>query len=533
MIRLPLRGGSPRSAPVFLWLPALAAALFSLLPLYYLGVRSSERGFAAWRETASHSLDDLMANSLLLAAIVLAGSLAIALPAAWLTTRTDLPWRRAWTVALTLPLATPSYVMGLAVVSAAGPRGLFQDWLEPLGVDRLPEIYGLPAAAFTLTAVSYPYLFVILRAALRTADPSVEESARALGGGPWRAFAGVTLPGLAPAIAAGSLLIVLYALSDFGGVATTRYTTFTRAIFIEYTSSFDRTRAAILGVMLTGVAAAILLLELVARSRYEARVRVARTRPPRPVELGRWRWPGLAFVAFVVIVAEVLPIFVLAWWLTKGIAAGTDFPAVMAPLRHSLVLATGGAGLAVLAGMAPSILAARFAGFVPRMIEQLAFLSHALPGLVVALALVFFGIGYARPLYQTVWLMLGAYVVLFLPNALGAMRAPLMRLNPHLEEAGASLGRRPASVLAGVTLPLALPGAIAGFALVFLTIVKELPATLLLSPPGYQTLAGVTWSASSAAFYGSAALPALILIALAAAPIAVLTWRGDVDDLGA
>ncbi|MCA9829977.1 MAG: iron ABC transporter permease [Dehalococcoidia bacterium] len=524
-------GRRGRQAPGFLWIPAVAVGLLSLAPVYYLAVRSTERGWEPWRDVAERSLWPLLVDSLQLAVVVVACSLAIALPGAWLTVRTDLPWRRAWAVALALPLAIPSYVMGLAVVAALGPRGLLQDWLQPLGVERLPEIYGLPAATLTLTAVSYPYLYIVLRAALRAADPSIEEAARSLGSGRLRAFASVTLPALMPAIAAGSLLVALYALSDFGGVATVRYTTFTRAVFLEYTSSFDRSRAAVLGVMLGVLAVTVLMLELLARSRYQSRLRSARTAPSTPIPLGRWRWPATGYLAIIVLVSEVLPVFVLCWWLGRGIAAGTDLPDVRGPLEHTLTLGLAGAAITTVLALAPAVLSARYGGFMARVVEQATFIAHALPGLVIALALVFFGIAYARPLYQTTWMLLLAYVVLFVPNALAALRAPLLRQDPHLEDAAASLGRRPFSTLATVTLPLARPGASAAFVLVFLTIVKELPATLLLSPPGYRTLAGVTWSTSSEAFLGSAALPGLLIIGLAALPAAVLAWRGDDESI--
>jgi iron(III) transport system permease protein len=203
------------------------------------------------------------------------------------------------------------------------------------------------------------------------------------------------------------------------------------------------------------------------------------------------------------------------------------------PIRHSVTLAASGAVLTVVLALPIAILATRYGGPVARGLEQLAFLSHALPGLVVALALVFFGIAYATELYQTVWMLLAAYVILFLPNALGALRAPLMRQSANLEEAAAGLGRRPLTVLGTITLPLARPGGVAALALVFLTIMKELPATLLLSPPGYRTLPGVVWGASTDALYGAAALPALVLVGVAAIPIALLVWRGDLDNVEA
>ncbi|MCC7365169.1 MAG: iron ABC transporter permease [Dehalococcoidia bacterium] len=523
------RRGRRRPAPAALWLPGLAVVIVTLLPFWYLWKRSTERGWSAWDETLSRSATELLANSAKLSLGVAVICVAVALPAAWLTVRTDLPFRRAWSVLLALPLAIPSYVMGMTVVAALGPKGMLQGWLEPLGVDRLPEIYGYWGALLTLGAVSFPYVYLVLRAALRTLDPFEEEASRSLGRGPWSTFAAVSVPALIPAIAAGLLLVALYVLSDFGGVATLKYNTFTRAIFIEYSSSFDRTGAAILGVVLAGLAALLLAGELFARSRYQARARAKRLSPARPIALGRWRWPAVAFLAAVVAISLVLPMGVLVYWLVKGIRAGADFPEVWEPLRHSATMAASGGVVTVLLALPIALLAARFGGPLARLLEQAAFATHALPGLVVALALVFFGIGYATELYQTTWMLLVAYVILFLPNALGALRAPLMRQSPHLEEAAAGLGRRPLAAIASITLPLARPGAVAAFALVFLTIMKELPATLLLSPPGYRTLPGVVWSNSSEALYGGAALPALILVGVAAVPLVLLVWRGDLD----
>jgi len=185
------------------------------------------------------------------------------------------------------------------------------------------------------------------------------------------------------------------------------------------------------------------------------------------------------------------------------------------------------AALTVALALPLAILAARYGGAGASLLEQVAYLTHALPGLVVALSLVFFGIRYAQAFYQTTWMLLFAYLVLFVPNALSALRANLLRLPPRLEEAGTSLGRPPLRVLATVTIPLARPGMGAAAALVFLTVLKELPATLLLSPPGFETLPGLIWGRTSDALYAGAALPALVLVGLALIPLVVLAWRGD------
>ena len=518
-----------RQAPAILWLPGLLVVLGTLLPVWYLVTRSTERGWAPWQEALESSAWPLMARSLLLAGAVSICCLLIALPAAWLTTRTALPGKRLWAVGLSLPLAIPSYVTALTVVAALGPRGMVQGWLEPLGVERLPEIYGFWGTVFTLTAASFPYLFLVLRAALASLDPSEEEASRSLGRGPWRTFAGVVLPPLVPAIAAGGLLVSLYVLSDFGAVSTLRYDSFTRVIFIQYQTSFDRTGAAVLGVLLALTTAVILIGELVIRGRSHERLRMRRQRPAPPIQLGRWTWPALGFLSAVLSLSLLLPIAVLTYWLFRGLQADAGFPGLFQPFRNSFGLAGAGAILTVMLALPIAILSARYGGPAARVIEQLAYVTHSLPGLVIALALVFFGISYATGLYQTIWMLLVAYVILFVPNALSALRQPLLRLGPSMEEAAAGLGRSPARVLSSITLPLARPGVAAALALVFLTIMKELPATLLLSPPGFRTLPGIIWSASTDASYARAALPALVLLAVAAVPVAFLAWRGEID----
>lgn len=525
MAALPLRRRANR-APLALWPPGLAVVLATLVPAWYLVRRSTERGWDPWQEVLEQAAWPLLARSLQLSLIVAVACLAVALPAAWLTTRTDLPGRRLWAVLMAAPLAIPSYVMGMAVVAFLGPRGYLQGWLEPLGVERLPEIYGLWGAALTLSATSFPYLYLVLRGALAAANTAEEEASRSLGVPPWPTFFRVVLPGLVPAVAAGLLLIVLYVLSDFGGVSTLNYSTFTRDIFIEYQSSFDRTKAAVLSCVLVAVAAVILAAELAIRRRaggWPSR----RSAPPRPVPLGRWRWPAIAFLGAVAVISLGMPLGVFGYWLLRGLQVGADFPDIGDAARHSLTMALAAAAITVALALPLAILAARYGGAAASALEQLAYLTHALPGLVVALALVFFGIRYARPLYQTEWMLLFAYLVLFVPNAISALRANLLRLPPRLEEAGTSLGRAPLRVLATVTIPLAAPGMVAAAALVFLTVIKELPATLLLSPPGFETLPGLVWGRTSDALYAGAALPALVLVGLALIPLVVLAWRGD------
>ena len=502
----------------------------TLLPAVYLVVRAGDAGLEGVLDTVTSGRTlELLARTALLAVTVTAASVALAVPLAWLTVRTDLPGRRLWVVLSALPLAIPSYVGGFAFVAALGPRGLVQGWLGPLGVEQLPSIYGFPGAWLVLTLFSYPYVLLTVRAAVRRLDPSLEEASRTLGRGRRATFWRVVLPQLRPSIAAGGLLVALYTLSDFGAVSLLRFDSFTRAIYVQYRASLDRSAAATLGLVLITLMLVVLAAEARSRGRVEYhRLHGGGARTAPVVALGRWRWPAVAACAALVTVALVVPLGVIVYWLVRGVSAGEPLRLTGTLIGHSLVASTLGAGVAVVAAWPVAVLAARHPGRLSRVVEGASYTGYALPGVVVALALVFFGARVAEPIYQTRTMLVFAYVVLFLPQAVGAIRASLLQVNPSLEEASRLLGRSKAATTRSVVLPLVRPGALAGVALVFLTCMKELPATLLLAPTGYDTLATQVWNATSEAFFGRAAAPALALVLLSALPMALLVMR-EVD----
>ena len=191
-------------------------ALLCLIPPVYLVIRAAGSWDTAVETLLSGSALETTLNTVALAALVTALAIAIALPLAWLVERSDLPGRRAIGILAALPLAIPSYVGAMAFIAAFGPRGIVQGWLEPLGVERLPSIYGFPGAVLVMTLFTYPYLFLTLRPALAAADPRVEELSRTFGYSGWVTFRRVVLPSLRPALTSGSLLVALYVLSGFG-----------------------------------------------------------------------------------------------------------------------------------------------------------------------------------------------------------------------------------------------------------------------------------------------------------------------------
>ncbi len=525
-----------RSPPVGLTLLAVAVTALLVLPVIYLGIRSFDAGTEAWQLLARPRIAAVIGRSLLLVVSVTAVATALAVPIAWLLTRTDLPGRRWWTVVMVLPLVVPSFVYALVAGTALGPRGLVQQGLEALiGVPELPSIYGFPGALLALALLTYPYVLLPTMAALRRLDPALEEVSRCLGRSALRTFATVTLPALRPSIAAGALLAALYTLSDFGAVSLLRYETFTAAIFVQYESAFNRAGAAALSLVLVATAIAIVALE--ARSRGRSRYHSlgpGANREYRPIPLRRWRWPAFAGLSLVTFATTVGPAAVLLYWLIRGLAAGEELLELVDPLVNSVGVSLLAAAILLVVAIPIGVLLVRYPSPISRLVERGSYVGFALPGITVAIAFIFFGINVARPIYQTLVLLLAAYVILFLPTTLGAVRAGLLQVDPRTEEAARTLGKNPRQVLWRVTIPAVRGSLAAGAAMAFLLVMKELPAALLLGPIGFRTLATVTWAAADEAFFAQSASSSLLLIVVASLPLAfILVRRGSAGILRA
>jgi iron(III) transport system permease protein len=515
----PVLAASPRSSSrrprdrrrpsVVLLLPAGLAAGVAVLPLLYLTVRATERGLGTVAEVLVQDRTvALVVRSLALAGAVTAVCLVLGVSLAGLLVRTRLPGRRAWSVLVTLPLAVPSYVAAFA-------------WLS-----LFPGFGGFLGSTLVLSLCCYPYVYLPVAAALARIDPAHEEVSRSLGAGPVRTFVTVTVRQVRPAAAGGALLVALYVLSDFGAVAMLRYDVFTRVIYTSYRSSFDPTPAAVLGCVLVVLTVLIVWGENRTRGRAgHARLGGGAARHRPPSQLGRALVVAVSWCALVVGLALGVPLVALGYWLTQGSSAELDIAEVVAAAVNTLGVSALGAAVAVGLALPVGVIAARYRGQLARLLEQAAYAGHALPGVVVALSLVFLTVRYAEPVYQELPVLVLAYAVLFLPAAVAAVRASVAQSPLQLEEVARSLGRSPAGVLRSVTVPLAGPGVAAGAALVFLTCMKELPATLMLRPTGMETLATELWGRTEVAAYAAAAPYAAALLLLAALPTALLGRR--------
>jgi len=508
---------------------AIAAAM--VLPLTWLVLAATTVDPARAQELLIRQENfDVFFNSVLLMVLVTGFSILLGVPLAYLTTRTDLPFRRFWTVVVALPLVVPSYVGAFAFVSAFGPRGEFHDLFAPLGVERVPEIAGMWGATFVITLYTFPYVYLTTRAALLTLDTSLIEAARTLNHTHWGAFRQITLPHLRSATAAGALLAALYAVSDFGTPAIMRLPVFTRQILVEF-NAFGRDYASLLSLQLLGVVVVVLALEQWIRT--DGTVRGdSEDEPGTAVSLGIWRWPAMALPAAVSVLALVVPVWILGLWLVRddaGERASVAFEFVQ--VTNSVSVSLAAAVVAALAALPVAYFAARSRSWLSTVFERATYVGFAVPGIVLALALVYFGSGYAPAIYQTTPLLVFAYVVRFMPQAVGIIRSGTSKVDPTVVEAARTLGENPFGAFRRIVLPLIAPSVIAGTALVFLTTMKELPVTLVLRPTGFETIVTQIWRAQEATFFGQAAVPTLLLLVVSGLSMVVLLSAGGQEGL--
>ena len=483
-----------------------AVATLMVLPVVHLVRRALEADDIVGLLTSDRVLD-VTRSTVWLALVVAMLATALGVGVAWVLERTDVPWRRTLGVVAALPLVVPTYVLAVAFKDAFGPNALLVE---------LPGTVGFRGAATALAISTYPYVFLVARAVLAASDPALEEAARSLGDTRWQVFRRVNLPLLRPAVGAGGLLSFLYVLSDFGAVAILRYDTLTTAIFADYRTSFDRSRPAALGTALVALTIVAVSLERLVRGRIVAGRTVSGNRPPTRHRLGRWRWPVVALISLPAAVGAGVPAGVLVY--RAAIATGrTDAADVVTNAAFRSVSASlAAAAVCAVLAVPVGILAVRFRSRFSSAIETVSLAGYALPGLVVGLSLVFVAARYVPAIYQTPSLVVIAYVMRFFPEALGATRTSIAGVDPMLDDAARSLGDTRWRAFRRVTLPLVAPGVLAGAALVFLTAMKELPATLLLRPAGYDTLATRVWTGAAEGFYRQAAPSGLLLLVVSA-----------------
>lgn len=448
---------------------------------------------------------EIAANTLLLTALSVLGAVLIAVPLALVTTCSNLAYARAWVALLAAPLAIPSYLGAFALFAAFGGGGEID---AVFGLPT-PRVHGLFGATLVMVLYTYPFVFLATRAALQSLDANVVDAARTLGLPVPAALLRIVLPRAANGIAAGAVLVALYTLSDFATPEIMGFDTYTRMIYVEY-NAFGLGRAALMSLQLLSLVVLVLLLE--------ARVRVRRERP------GRVLWLPMSTAvqamaqigsAVVVLFSVGLPLFVFGLWLMREGVVGFEIEYAINSAYAAGLAAIGAVLVALPLAYAAS------AGRVGRLCERATYLGFGIPGIVIGTALVYLGLQLPL-LYQTMALLIAAYVVRYLPLAVGSVRASTERVDNSLIGAARGLGATPAEAFRRVSLPMIAPGIVAATALVFLEVMRELPATLLLRPTGFDTLATYLWRVYEAGYLGQGAIPALALIVVSGLALLIM-----------
>jgi len=500
--------------PLALLALSAAVAIVFAGPLAYLIANNVTRGGELLETVSSSDTLRPLSRTLVLATTVAAAAAVVGTALAWLTTRTDVPARRVLRVLAPLPLVMPSFVGATALLAAFARGGLVH---EVLGVDRLPRVDGYWGAFWVLTLFTYPYVYLPVAARLGSLPPSLEESARLLGARPWQVFRTVVAPQISGAVWAGALLVFLYAVSDFGAVQLLRYDTLTENIY--ETRLVDPELSRSLGLVL-----ALLAIAVVAGERMAARRRPVTDAPGArralQVPLRRWRIPALGFAVGVLGNALLAPVVVLTYWANRG--GANDVSDLVAPAFNTSLISVVAAVAAVAMVLPVAYLTTRHRSRAGGPANALVVGGFALPGLVIALAVGSWVLHapLVGGLYQTLPLLVLAYVVHFGAQAMRASQVAVSGVPRRMDDAARMLGAGRARRLLTIDVPMMLPGLLAGAGLVLLSTMKELPATLLLAPTGFSTLATRIWNDTEDGFLAEAGLASLVLIALSG----VLTW---------
>ena len=538
-----LRGGRSRSSGLLTWLAVLIAGLFSI-PLISLVWNLFQDSNGTWEHLAATVLPDYLWNTMVLAWGVGLGVPIIGTGTAWLVTMHRFPLRRLFEWALILPLAVPAYVMAYTYTDFLQVSGPLQSWLRGVtgwsfGDYWFPEIRSLGGAILMLTLVLYPYVYMLARAAFLEQSVCALEVSRTLGCGPWRAFARVALPLARPAIAAGTALALMETLADFGTVSFFGVPTFTTGIVRTWVSFGDRVAAAQLA---TGLLTFVLLVLLLERwSRGAARYHHTTNRYQN---LPRARLRGLKAAAAVTACALPLTLgFLLpgAILLQMALEAGDGQLGgrYLQLVWNSFTLASVTAAVAVLLASLMAYGARLRPGHTIHLANRFAAMGYAVPGTVVAVGVLIpfaafdnaldgwlresFGVSSGLLLTGSIAALVFTYLVRFLAVSLNTVEASLGKIKPTMDDAAKSLGRRPAEILLAVHAPLMWSSLLTAGLVVFVDVMKELPATLVMRPFNFDTLAVQAYNLAADERLTEAATPSLTIVAVGIPPLLLLS----------
>ncbi|UVW29278.1 iron ABC transporter permease [Massilia sp. H6] len=536
---------SNKSGWSFLTVQAFTVALLIALPIFSI-VGSLLVGGTneVWRHLVDTVLTEYVATTLMLCLGVSVGVILVGVPTAWLVSMTDFPGRRLFEWALILPLAVPAYVMAYTYTDLLQFVGPVQTWMrEGLGIKpsqfRLPDIRTSGGALLMFIFVFYPYVYLLARAAFLERASSMVEVGRSLGLGPWRSFYRISLPMARPAIVAGTSLALMETLADYGAVSYFGVQTFTTGIYRAWFSFGDRVAAAQLSAVLLAFVAVVVVLERFSRGRARFHVTGAQRRNTPPQRLHGLRALGAVLVcALPLTLGLLIPVGTLLHMSFTG--GDAQFGARFVQLgRNSFVLALGTAVAAVAISLLLAYAVRASRHLLPRVVTRIVGLGYALPGSVIAVGVLipvtrldtWLGVAIAELTGRHPGLLLTggiaalvyAYLVRFLTVSLQAVEAGLTKVKPSMDDAARSLGYGHGATLWKIHLPLVRGSLLTAGLLVFVDVMKELPATLVMRPFNFDTLATQAYMLASDERLIEAATPALTIVAVGLLPLLLIS----------
>ena len=515
-------------APLALKVTALITAFLFACPGLYL----------IWRNITSDSdplgllfseqtLSPLM-RTINLTVLVTLSAAILGTGLAWLTIRTDLPSRRVLKLVLPLPLVFPTFVGAAAFIRTLNPGGIANNLLENIGIDRTLELHGLFGAWLVLTLFTYPYVYLPVAARLKNLPSSLEESARLLGDSGWATFRKVILPQIASSLFAGSLLVFLYTISDFGAVQLMRYDTLTRAIWTTRLNNQPVSFA--LALILLSLAAFAVIVETLFSRKFRkpdfaTQVEVILT------PLKKWKSLAVSVSWLIVFLALITPTIALGDWAADGLLREfrggrplfIEFEDIIKPTINTAWISMLTAVIAAVIVLPVSYLVAKYRSPIGNTANAVMTSTFAMPGLLIALSMFFWTLRTswaAEHLRGTIVILIFAYLVRFSAQALAPARAAVASIPESLEDASQVLGASKIKRFFSIDLPVVTPGLLAGSGLVLMSTMKELPITLLVAPFEFPTLTTKIFQSFEDAFVAEGGLLALILVLLSA----ILTW---------
>jgi iron(III) transport system permease protein len=453
----------------------------------------------------------------------------------WVVSRFDFWGKKVWEWALILPLAMPGYVLAYSYASIMAPGGVFKSaWISIFGdLASAPSLYSFWGVSIVLSLVNYPYVYLLSRSAFLNQNDTYDEAAQVLGVSKWKRFWSVQVRMAYPGIVAGLALTLMEVLSDFGTVAILRYPTFTEAIYRQMTARFDSTGAAALSVVLVTMTLMMLVVERYFRGKRTFEQTRGKFMKKKQVKLSRVGTVSVT-IAFLFLLgfAFLAPVSLLINWSYKAISNGGLDKRMIGYALNTLYVSVIGATVTMLLALPVAYLSARYRTFFSKGIYYISTLGYSLPGPVLAVGILLTVSMTSTWFYGSILLLFTAYAVRFIPVAIQSQESSISMVSQSMEDAAKTLGAGRVKRVTRVLLPLIKPGLLTGWAVVFVDCMKELPATMMLRPTAFDTLAMRVWIEATEALWEMAAIPALLIVLAGLVPLSIIIRKSRGDKNG-